>query len=71
MSECSLIDLPHEILYFIFNSHSGRGVWSPYVFTRQFGHLWHTVPAPGDCEDGEFGGLKICRETEVLGETLQ
>jgi hypothetical protein len=26
---------------------------------------WPIVPAPGDCEDGEFGG-----ETEVLGENL-
>jgi hypothetical protein len=22
---------------------------------------WPIVPAPGDCEDGEFGGMKICR----------
>jgi hypothetical protein len=22
---------------------------------------WRIVPAPGDCEDGEFGGLKIGR----------
>jgi hypothetical protein len=29
------------------------------------------VPAPGDCEDGElFGGMKMTRETEVLGENL-
>jgi hypothetical protein len=25
---------------------------------------------PGDCEDGEFGGIKIGKETEVLGENL-
>jgi hypothetical protein len=31
---------------------------------------WPIVPAPGDCEDGEFGGMKIGRETEVLGENL-
>jgi hypothetical protein len=30
---------------------------------------WPIVPAPGECEDGEFGGIKIGRETEVLGET--
>jgi hypothetical protein len=29
---------------------------------------WPTVPAPGDCEDGEFGGMT--GETEVLGENL-
>jgi hypothetical protein len=31
---------------------------------------WPIVPAPGDCEDGEFGGLKIGRGTEVFGENL-
>jgi hypothetical protein len=31
---------------------------------------WPIVPAPGDCDDGEFGGMKIGRETEVLGENL-
>jgi hypothetical protein len=25
---------------------------------------------PGDCDDGEFGGMKTGRETEVLGENL-
>jgi hypothetical protein len=27
--------------------------------TRHAGHFWPIVPAPGDCEDGEFGGMKI------------
>jgi hypothetical protein len=31
---------------------------------------WTTVPAPGNCDAGEFGGMKIVRETEVLGENL-
>jgi hypothetical protein len=32
---------------------------------------WPIVPAPGDYDDGEFGGKKIGRgETEVLGENL-
>jgi hypothetical protein len=22
---------------------------------------WHIVPAPGDCDDGEFGGMKTGR----------
>jgi hypothetical protein len=29
--------------------------------TRHVGHFWPIVPAPGDCEDGEFGGMKIGR----------
>jgi hypothetical protein len=29
--------------------------------TRHVGHFWFIVPAPGDCEDGEFGGMKIVR----------
>jgi hypothetical protein len=28
------------------------------------------VPAPGDYDDGEFGGMKTGGETEVLGENL-
>jgi hypothetical protein len=31
---------------------------------------WPIVPSPGDCDDGEVGGMKIDRETEVLGENL-
>jgi hypothetical protein len=27
--------------------------------TRHVGHFWPIVPAPGDCEDGEFGAMKI------------
>jgi hypothetical protein len=27
--------------------------------TRHVGHFWSIVTAPGDCEDGEFGGIKI------------
>jgi hypothetical protein len=30
-------------------------------FTRHVGHFWPIVPAPGDIEDGEFGGMKIGR----------
>jgi hypothetical protein len=29
--------------------------------TQHFGHFWPIVPAPGDCENGEFGGMKIGR----------
>jgi hypothetical protein len=42
---------------FYFNSHSGCGVQTGS--TRHVGHFWLIVPAPGDCEGGEFGGMKI------------
>jgi hypothetical protein len=29
--------------------------------TRHVGHYWPIVPATGDCDDGEFGGMKIGR----------
>jgi hypothetical protein len=29
-----------------------------------------TVPAPGDYEDGEFGGMTIGKGNKVLGENL-
>jgi hypothetical protein len=29
--------------------------------TRHVVHFWPIVAAPGDCEDGEFGGMKIGR----------
>jgi hypothetical protein len=29
--------------------------------TWHCGHYWPIVPAPGDCEDGEVGGMKIGR----------
>jgi hypothetical protein len=29
--------------------------------TRHVGQFWPTVPAPGDCDDGELGGMKIGR----------
>jgi hypothetical protein len=35
--------------------------------TRHIGHFWPIVPAPGDCESGEFGGMKIDRG---IGENL-
>jgi hypothetical protein len=33
-----------------FNSHSGTSATN-----------WCILPAPGDCKDGEFGGIKIGR----------
>jgi hypothetical protein len=44
---------------FFFNSHSGGGVQTGS--TRHVGHFWPIVPTPGDCENGEFGGMKIGR----------
>jgi hypothetical protein len=29
--------------------------------TRHVGHFWPIVHSPCDCEDGEFGGMKIVR----------
>jgi hypothetical protein len=31
---------------------------------------WPIVTAPGDYDDGEFGGMKTRRGTEILGENL-
>jgi hypothetical protein len=28
------------------------------VSTRHVGYFWPIVPVPGECEDGEFGGMK-------------
>jgi hypothetical protein len=53
---------PSYLIIIFFNSHSGG--WSPSWV------LGTSSPAPGDCKDGEFGGMKIGRETEVLGENL-
>jgi hypothetical protein len=30
--------------------------------TRHVGHFWPIVTVPGDCENGEFGGMKFARE---------
>jgi hypothetical protein len=47
----------HTLIFF--NSHSGvGGGWSPYWVPRHGGHFWPIVPAPGDCGDGEFCGMK-------------
>jgi hypothetical protein len=50
-----------DILNFFFNSHSGGGVGVHTGSTRHVGHVWPIVPTPGDCEVGEFGGMKIGR----------
>jgi hypothetical protein len=45
--------------FFILISIVGGGIQTES--TRHVGHFWPIVPAPGDCEDGEFGGIKIGR----------
>jgi hypothetical protein len=35
--------------------------------TRHVGHFWPIVPAPGDCENGEFCGIKIGRGNRSTG----
>jgi hypothetical protein len=31
--------------------------WRPIGSTRHWGHQWPIVPAPGDYDDGEIGGM--------------
>jgi hypothetical protein len=33
------------------------GGWIPVQSTRHYGHQWPIVPAPGDYDDGEIGGI--------------
>jgi hypothetical protein len=47
--ECSYI--------YIYSGGGGVQIWS----TRHFGDFWPIVSAPDDCEDGEFGEMKIGR----------
>jgi hypothetical protein len=35
--------------------------WGETESTGYCGHYWPIVPAPGDYDDGEFGGMKIGR----------
>jgi hypothetical protein len=53
---------PNISNYFFLIGIVGGGVTPP---TRR-----PTVPAPGDYMDGEYGGMMIAWETEVLGENL-
>jgi hypothetical protein len=55
-----MLSQPLGFQYFFLNSHSGG--WSPQL--GPFGTSaadWPIVPAPGDYDDGEFGGMKIGR----------
>jgi hypothetical protein len=44
-------------LFFFFIRMVGAGV--PTGSAQHIGHFWPVVPAAGDCEDAEFGGMKI------------
>jgi hypothetical protein len=56
------------IIFFYLNIGEG-GVYTGS--TRHCGYSWPIVPAPGDCEDREVGGMNgLAGETEVLGENL-
>jgi hypothetical protein len=46
-------------MYIFLNSHSGGGVQMGPLGT--WATEWPIVPAPGDYDDGEFGGMKIGR----------
>jgi hypothetical protein len=48
----------HEINFF-FISIVGAGAHNGS--TLHVGYFWSIVPGPGDCEDEEFGGMKIRR----------
>jgi hypothetical protein len=53
------VEADFYIIFYYYYSHSGG--WSPnWVNSTQHAcHFWPIVPAPGDYEDGEFGGMKI------------
>jgi hypothetical protein len=44
-----------ELFFLFFYLDIGGGVH--IESTRHVGHFWPIVPAPGDCEDGEVGGM--------------
>jgi hypothetical protein len=44
-----------KLVTYFFNWYSGG--WSPIGSTRYCGHQWPTVPALGDHDDGETGGM--------------
>jgi hypothetical protein len=59
---CSYISngfLGYRFMFSSFAKWGGGGVQNGS--TRHVGHFWPIVAAPGDCEDGEFGGMKIGR----------
>jgi hypothetical protein len=57
MRDYTVLDV---FFYFLLIRILGRGGVQT-GFTQYVGHVWPNVPAPGDCEDGEFGWMKIGR----------
>jgi hypothetical protein len=53
------LTLRENFLNFFLIRIAGGGVHTES--TWHVGHFWPIVPAPGDCEDAEFGGMKIGR----------
>jgi hypothetical protein len=58
-----VIHTVHNLINF-FNSHSGG--WSPLGTSAT---EWPIIPAPGDYDDGEFGGMKIGKGNQSTEET--
>jgi hypothetical protein len=48
----------HRLIYYYYWY---RGGWSPIGSTRHCGHQWPIVPAPGDYDNGQIGGMMIGR----------
>jgi hypothetical protein len=52
--------------YISFNSHSGWGGWSPNWAHSARRPILAYCTCPGDCEDGEFGGIKTGRGSRSI-----
>jgi hypothetical protein len=58
LSYCALCCFFHSFMFLLIRIMRG-GVQTGS--TRHVGHFWPIVPAQGDCDGGEFGGIKIGR----------
>jgi hypothetical protein len=58
-SKEAVVSPPTNAGILFFKSHIEGGVHTGS--TQHVGHFWHIVSDPCDCEDGEFGGMKIGR----------
>jgi hypothetical protein len=54
-----------RMLIIFFNSYSGG--WNPYWVDSARRPLNGPLPAPGDCDDGKFGGMMIGRGNRSIG----
>jgi hypothetical protein len=55
-------DITRALIFF--NSHSGEGGGVHTGSTRHVGYFWPIVPTMSDCQDPEFGGMKIGGENQ-------